>query len=178
MVTYLSPFIPSLSTHTSTKLLKKEFKWNTSYQEAFDRIKELVCKDTTLCYFDVWKPVTIQVDASGKGLGTVLLQEGCPVAFASKALTPTEQQYANIECELLACVFGAESFQTYVFGQPFTIENDHKPLEQINLKNLADTPEHLQRMLLRVQNYDLKIKYKPGKAMLLADTLSHYASQK
>ena len=52
MVTYLSPFIPSLSTHTTPlwELLKKdsEFKWNTSYQETFNRIKELVCKDMTL----------------------------------------------------------------------------------------------------------------------------------
>ena len=94
MVTYLSPFIPSLSTHTAPlrELLKKdsEFIWNTSYQEAFDRIKELVCKDTTLRYSDIRKPVTIQVDTSGKGLGAALLQEGHPVAFASKALTPTE----------------------------------------------------------------------------------------
>ena len=95
MVTYLSPFIPSLSTHTAPlqELLKKdsEFKWNTSYQETFDRIKELVCKDMTLCYFNIGKPVTIQVDASGKGLRAALLQEGHPVAFASKALIPTEQ---------------------------------------------------------------------------------------
>ena len=72
MVTYLSPFIQSLSTHIAPlqELLKKdsEFKWNTSHQEASDRIKELVCKDTTLHYFDVQKPVTIQVNASGKGL--------------------------------------------------------------------------------------------------------------
>ena len=141
--------------------------------EAFDRIKELVCKDTTLYYTDMWKPVTIKVDASGDAL----LQEGCPVAFASKSLTPTEQQYTNIECELLACVFRAEHFHTYVFGQPFTIESDHKLLEQINLKNLADTPACLQRMLLRLQNYDPKIKYKPGKAMLLSDILSYYAPQ-
>ena len=153
MVTYLSPFIPSLSTHTAPlrELLKKdsEFIWNTSYQEAFDRIKELVCKDTTLCYFNIRKPVTIQVDASGKELGAALLQEGRQVAFVSKALTPTEQRYANIERELLACVFGAEHFHTYVFGQTFTIDSDHKPLEQINLKNLADTPARLQRMLLQ-----------------------------
>ena len=114
--------------------------WNPTYQEAFNQIKKLVCKDTTLRYFDVWKPVTVQVDASKKGLGAALLQEGCPVAFASKALTPTEQQYANIECEMLACVFRAERFHTYVFGHEFTIESDHKPLKQINLKNLADTP--------------------------------------
>ena len=58
-----------------------------------------------------------------------------------------------------------------------SLESDHKPLEQINLKNLANTPACLQRMLLRLQNYDLKIKYKLGKEMLLTDTLSHYAPQ-
>ena len=119
--------------------------------------------------------VTVQVDASKKGLGAALLQEGCPVAFASKALTPTEQRYANIEREMLACVFGAERFHTYVFGREFTIESDHKPLEQINLKNLADTPARLQRMLLRLQNYDVTIKYRPGKEMLVADALSRYS---
>ena len=82
--------------------------WNPTYQEAFNQIKTLVCNDTTLWYFDARKPVTVQVDASKKGLGAALLQEGCPVAFASKALTPTEQRYANIEHEMLACVFRAE----------------------------------------------------------------------
>ena len=135
----------------------------------------MVCKDTTLRYFDSRKPVVIQVNASQKGLGAALLQDGCPVAFASKALTPTEQRYANIEREMLACVFGAERFHTYVFGRSFTIESDHKPLEQINLKNLTDTPARLQRMLLRLQNYDVKIIYHPGREMLVADTLSHYA---
>ena len=179
MVTYLSPFIPSLSTHTAPlwELLKKdsEFMWNPTYQEAFNQIKKLVCKDTTLQYFDVQKPVTVQVDASKKGLGAALLQEGCPVAFASKALTPTEQWYANIECEMLACIFRAEQFHMYVFGHAFTIESDHKPLEQINLKNLADTPARLQWMLLRLQNYDVTIKYSPGKEMLVADALSRYS---
>ena len=95
MVTYLSPFIPSLSTHTAPlwELLRKdsEFMWNTRYQDAFNQIKQLVCKDTTLRYFNIWKSFTVQVDASKKGLGATLLQDGHPVAFASKALTPTEQ---------------------------------------------------------------------------------------
>ena len=178
MTTYLSPFIPSLSTFTAPlwELLRKdsEFTWNDSYQEAFNAVKQMVCKDTTLRYFDSRKPIVIQVDASQKGLGAALLQDGHPIAFASKALTPTEQRYANIEREMLACVFGAERFHTYVFGRSFTIESDHKPLEQINLKNLADTPARLQRMLLHLQNYDVKITYRPGREMLVADTLSRY----
>ena len=134
--------------------------------------KKPLTLSSTLQYFDSWKPIVIQVDASQKGLGAALLQDGRPITFASKALTPTEQRYANIEREMLACVFGAERFHTYVFGRSFTIESDHKPLEQINLKNLADTPARLQRMLLCLQNYDVKITYRPGREMLVADTLS------
>ena len=173
LVTYLSPFIPSLSFFITPLcvLLKKgtEFIWNNSYQEAFDIVKSMVYKDATLQHFNTPKPATIKVDSSQKGLGAALLQDGLPVGFASKALTPVEQCYANIECELLTCVFGAEQFHTYVFGHAFTIESDHKPLEQIIVKNLADTPVHLQRMLLWLQNYDITINYWPGKEILVAD---------
>ena len=169
----------SLSSFTAPLcgLLKKdvEFTWNETYQDTFDSVKSLVCSNTTLCYFDVCRPVIIQVDASKKGLGAALLQDGCPVAFTSKVLSPTEQYYANIEHELLTCVFGAEQFCTYVFGHEFTIERDHKPHEQIMLKNLADAPAHLQRMLLHLQDYDIHIKYQPGREMVIADALSCYA---
>ena len=92
-------------------------------------------------------------------------------------LTPTEQRYANNERELLACVFGAEHFRTYVFGRHFMIEGDHKSLEQISMKNLADAPVHLQRMLLQLQDYDFTIKYCPGEEMVIADTLSRYSPE-
>ena len=100
-------------------------------QDAFDSVKSLVCSDTTLCYFNVHRPVIIQVDVSKKGLVTALLQDGCPVAFASKVLTPPEQCYGNIECMLLTCIFGAEQFCTYVFGHEFTIESDTNPLNRL-----------------------------------------------
>ena len=59
--------------------------------------------------------MTIQVDASQVGLGAALLQNGKPVAFASKALTKTECRYVNIEREMLAAVFGVERFHTYIY---------------------------------------------------------------
>ena len=94
LVTYLSPFIPGLSTLTAPlrELLKKDtdFSWNRTYDIAFEQVKEAVVSDTTLRYFDPSLPVTIQVDASQVGLGAALLQNGKPIAFASKALTKTE----------------------------------------------------------------------------------------
>ena len=176
LVTYLSPFIPGLSTLTSPlqELLKKDtdFIWNCTYDTTFEQVKEAVISDTTLRYFDPSLPVTIQVDASQVGLGAVLLQNGKPIVFASKALTKAECLYANIEREMLAVVFGAERFHTYIYGWSFTIKSDHKPLESISQKSLADTPAQLQCMMLHLQGYDFTICYHPGKEMVIPDTLS------
>ena len=180
MVTYLSPFIPRLSDHTADlrALLKKdaEFVWTASHQQAYDKVKDLVCEETTLAFFDANKETVIQVDASSRGLGAVLIQDSKPVALASKSLSGTEQRYANIERELLAIVFGCECFHTYVYGKSFKVETDHKPLEMIHQKALIAAPPRLQRMLLRLQPYDITITYRPGKDMLLADTLSRRPS--
>ena len=64
----------------------------------------------------------------------------------------------------------------YVYGKSFVLESDHKPLEMINLKNLAAAPQRLQRMFLRVQPCDFVLRYKPGKQMMLADTMSRQPS--
>ena len=176
MVTYLSPFIPGLSTLTAPlhELLKKdaEFTWNPSYQTVFQHVEDAAVSDITLRYFDASSPITVQVDASQVRLGAALLQGNKPVTFISKALTDIEHCYANIEHEMLAVVFRAEWFRTYVYGRPFTIESDHKPLESITKKSLADTSTQLQCMLLCLQEYDYVLLYGPGKEMALTDTLS------
>ena len=78
---------------------------------------------------------------------------------------------------MLAVVFGAEQFCTYVYGRSFTIESDHKRLESISKKNLADMPAWLQCMMLYLQGYDLTICYHPGKEMVIPDTLSQFSPQ-
>ena len=178
LVTYLGPFIPGLSTLIAPlqELLKKDtdFIWNHTNDAVFEQVKEAVISDTTLRYSDPPLPVTIQVNASQVGLGAALLQNGKPIAFASKAITKTECWYANIERGMLTAVFGAERFHTYVYGQSFTIESDHKLLESISRKNLADTPAQLQCMMLCLQGYDFTIHYCPGKEMVIPDTLSQF----
>ena len=119
----------------------------------------------------------VQADASQRGLGTCLLREGQSIAFASKSLTDTETRYTNIERELLAIVFVCQCFNMYVLGRPFTVESDHKPLEMIHHKSLASALPRLQWMLLQLQRYNVTIRYRPGKEILLTDALSRCPSQ-
>ncbi|GFS26773.1 transposon Ty3-I Gag-Pol polyprotein [Elysia marginata] len=180
LTTYMSPFIPNSSSRTAPlrELLLKSsnFEWTPNHEKVFKDIKDSISKEVTLAYFDPDKPITVQVDASMKALGASLIQEGKPVAFACKALTDEETRYANIERELLAVVYGCERFHTYLCVQAFTVESDHKPLKSIHLKHLKAASPRLQRMLLRLQPYDLTIEYKPGKEMALADALSRLTS--
>ena len=125
-----------------------------------------------LKFYDVTQPVTLQCDASQAGLGATILQQGQPVAFASRALTETEQNYAQIEKEMLAIVYGCERFDQFLYGKEVSVESDHKPLETIMKKPLHKAPKRLQRMMLVLQKYDLKVAYKPGRHLYIADTLS------
>ena len=131
---------------------------------------------TLLRYYDRNLPVTVQGDASLRGLGACLIQihqgKDQPIAFASKSLTDAETRYANIERELLAIVFACQRFSTYLLGRSFIAESDHKLLEMIAMKNLANAPPRLQGMLLELQKYDVTIKYRPGGEMQLANALS------
>ena len=142
--------MPHLSHHTEPlwAMLKQDlvFHWDQMANSSFQKIKDLIAKTAAqlLRYYGRTKPVVVQADASQRGLGTCLLQEGQPIAFASKSLTDTETRYTNIERELLAIVFTCQWFSTYVLGRPFTLESDHKPLEMIDQKSLASAPPRLQ----------------------------------
>ena len=132
----------------------------------------MLSTDPVLRYYDVSKPAVVQCDSSQSGLGAVLLIEGRPVQYASRAMTGTEQQYAQIEKELLAIVFAMERFHTYVYGRKVSVETDHKPLISIIKKPLTSAPKRLQRMLLSLQCYEFELEYRPGTQVVVADTLS------
>ena len=180
LVTYMSPFINNLAEKASPlrELLKKDafFIWGEHHQKCFQALKDGVSEDATLIYFDTGTTPTLETDASIKGLGVTLLQNDKPVAYASKTLTDAETRYACIERELLAIVYGVERFHTYLYGQKFLVKTDHKPLVMILNKPLVRAPPRLQLMLLRLQQYDFTIEYKPGKDMTVADTLSRLPS--
>ena len=146
--------------------------WNAEHEKSFCEIRRLLSSSPILRYFDEGKPTILQCDASQSGLGVSLLQEGHPVAYASRAITAAEKNYAQIEKELLSIVFGMEKFETYVYGRHVIVERDHKPLETICQKSLATAPKRLQKMLLALQKYDFNVIHIPGIQMHSADALS------
>jgi len=105
-------------------------------------------------------------------LGACLLQDSRPVAYASRSLSTAERNYAQIEKEMLAIVFGLTKFHQYAYGKQVHVESDNKPLESLFKKPLSQSPQRIQRMMLKVQQYDLKVKYCPGESLYIADTLS------
>ena len=148
------------------------WSWLEIHDQAVEKIKRLVTSEPVLSYYDPQRELALQCDSSQTGLGAVLLQTGRPIAFASRAHTDTEIRYTQIEKELLAVVFGLEKFHQYTWGQDVIVQSDHKPLEIIMKKLLHTALKRLQRMLMRLQKYSIKLEYQPGKGMHLADTLS------
>ena len=178
MTNYLAKFLPKLSdvSEPLRQLTRKEkeFHWSETHDKAFNDIKALVSKPPLLKYYEPEKPLLLQCDASEKGLGVSLMQEGKPIAYASRALTTTETNYAQIEKELFAIVFGVERFHQYTYGRKVVVDSDHKPLETIFGKPLVSAPRRLQKMFMRLQLYNIEIQYKKGSEMYLADTLSRH----
>ena len=126
-----------------------------------------------LSFFQPDVPITLQNDASEYGLGAVLMQKEKPVAYASRLLKPAERNYAQIEKEMLAIVFGLEKFHHCTYGVPgITVVTNHKPLVAITNKPLSKAPRRLQAMLLRLQPYSIKVEYQPGSTLAITDTLS------
>ena len=175
-VQYLGKFMPRMSDVSAPlrKLTEKSVAWNWSKEHdvSFNALKAMASDAPVLRYFDPKLPLTLSVDASSKGIGAVILQEGQPIAYGSRALTTAQQNYAQIEKEALAVVYGCTKFHYYIYGRPVLVESDHKPLQSIFAKPLMKAPLRLQRLLLTLQKYDLKVTYKPGKLMFLADALS------
>ena len=173
---YISKYIPNFSnyTHNMRELLKKDvvFQWNHHLEEELQELKKAVVRSPELRYFNEKEEITLTVDASSKGLGAALIQNQRPVAFASKALTVTEQGYAQIEKELLAVVFGCQKFRQYIYGKKVIIETDHKPLVPISKKPLDKLTPRIKLMMFKLQEYTYELVYKQGKHMYIADTLS------
>ncbi len=184
LVNYYHKFLPNLATilHPLNRLLEQGRKWEWTEQcsSAFSKVKELITSDMVLIYYDPKFPLKLACDASPVGIGAVLshvMQDGTerPIAFASRTLTKTEQNYSQIGKEALALVWEVKKFHLYLFGRHFTLVTDHEQLIAIfNPKKgiPAMTVARLQRYALFLAGFEYSIEYKNTSQHGNADGLS------
>lgn len=175
---FVRDFVPKMSEVTSPlrELLRKDvaFLWMPKHEEALNKLKNLISKAPVLVHFDDSKPITLQCDSSKDGMGFSLMQNGRPVMYGSKSLTDTQVGYCQTEKEMLSICEAVKKYHNLLYGRvEIEVQTDHKPLVSIMCKNIANINNNrLQRMRLKLLNYNLKVRYVPGKNMYVADCLS------
>ena len=172
-------FIPEFAkvAEPLTRLTKKSqtWKWGKDQANAFLQLKSLLASPPILTQPDYLKPFILRTDASDFALGAALLQgespqDEHPIEYASRLLTPAERNYSTTEREALAVVWAVERFRGYIDGHQVCVRSDHQPLKW--LFTLKSPTGRLVRWALKLQSFDLQIEYTPGKANVVADTLS------
>ena len=171
---YYRRFIPDFSRIAKpiTELLKKEVKfvWSQKCEDAFHALRQHLTTAPVLAQPDSSKPFDVYCDASGTGLGCVLMQDNRVIAYASRALRPHEQNYPTHDLELAAVVHALKMWRHYLMGTHCNIFTDHKSLKYIFTQ--ADLNMRQRRWLELIKDYDLEVHYHPGKANVVADALS------
>ena len=182
---YYRRFIENYSSIAAplTDLTKKDtphrIKWSQECDNAFKKLKGVLCSEPVLKSPNFGSPFVLQTDASDRGIGAVLSQHSedgqeHPVAYWSRKLLPREQRYSTIEKECLAIKLGIEAFRVYLLGRPFTIETDHRSL--VWMERLKTTNNRLARWSLALQPYNFKVSHRAGKENGNADALSRTAT--
>lgn len=185
LTNYYRNFIPDASSVLSPlyNLLNKNAKWEwtTAHDNAFIKVKNILSSDRTLAHFNPNARIILTVDASPTGLGAVLSQIDKdmierPISYASRTLSPAEKNYAQIQKEATAIIFGVRRFHQYLYGrsQPFVLRTDHKPLLAIFglHKGIPEiSANRLQRYAMFLAAYNYSIEYISSKQNI-ADYLS------
>ena len=138
LVTFYSKFVPNLAIMAAPiyQLTRKNvpFDWNEECQKAFTSLKQELCSNRFLAYYNSNLPLVVAYDASPVGLGAVLAHkmpsgEEKPIAYASQTLSNSERNYSQIDKESLAIIFAVKHFHLFLYGKvSFTSYTDHKPL--------------------------------------------------
>jgi hypothetical protein len=122
---------------------------------------------------DNTQPFDVYCDASGTGLGCVLMQNNWIIAYASRALWNHEQNYPTHDLELAAVIHALKIWRHHLMGAKCNIYTDHKSLKYIFTQ--ADLNMRQRHWLELIKDYDLEVHYHPGKANVVADALSRKA---
>jgi hypothetical protein len=114
-------------------LTKKEvpFKWEEVQEKAFEELKMKLTTAPPLALLDFGKTFEIECDASGVGIGGVLMQERGPIAYFSEKLSGPTLNYSVYDKELCALVRSSETWQHYILPKEFVIHSDHESLKHL-----------------------------------------------
>ncbi|KAL0551627.1 hypothetical protein IC582_010716 [Cucumis melo] len=159
-----------------TQLTRKgaPFVWSKACEDSFQTLKQKLVTAPVLTVPDGSGSFAIYSDASKKGLGCVLMQQGKVVAYASRQLKSHEQNYPTHDLELAAVVFALKIWRHYLYGEKIQIFTDHKSLKYFFTQKELNMRQ--RRWLELVKDYDCEILYHPGKANVVADALSRKVS--
>ena len=183
LVNFYSKFICNLSDllcplYDLTKKGQPErVVWSNECQCSLTKIQFLISTEPCLYIPNLHDLFFVQTDASGTGIGCVLLQERNgvlhPCRFHSRRLFPRETRYAVVEREALAIVWGLQKLSRFLLGQIFVLQTDHAPLRALATGKCNNG--RLCRWALLLQQFSFKIQYLPGAKNIFADYLSRYA---
>lgn len=184
LVNYYGKFVPMLSTVLSPlyRLLKGKvnWKWSPECEQAFNKIKKIMCSEQCLAHYDPMLPLVLSVDSSAYGLGAVLAHRypngsERPICCVSRTLNDAEKSYSQLDKEALAIFFGVVKNHQYLFGRRFIIRTDHKPLSYIFGENVGipqTAASRLQRYAARLAAYDFSVEWVSSAQNAAADCLS------
>ncbi|WVZ80163.1 hypothetical protein U9M48_027662 [Paspalum notatum var. saurae] len=126
---FIKDFSKTAKPITSFTKKNAKYVWSPNYEEAFQTLKKLLTSAPVLAQPDVTKPLDVYCDASGNGLGCVLMQEGRVIAYASHQLRKHEVNYPTHDLELAAVVHALKIWRHYLLGNTCHIYTDHKSLK-------------------------------------------------
>ncbi|KAK1602202.1 hypothetical protein QYE76_018186 [Lolium multiflorum] len=154
------------------ELTKKNvpFVWGKAQQKAFDELKKRLTEAPLLALPDFSKTFEIECDASGLGIGGVLMQNGKPVAYYSEKLDGARLNYPIYDKELYALIRVLEVWQHYLWPKEFVIHSDHESLKY--LKSQHNLNKRHAKWVEFIESFPYVIKYKKGKENVVADALS------
>jgi hypothetical protein len=159
-----------------TELLKKNaiFVWTIVHEQSFVALKKAMCSAPVLALPNFSKPFAIETDASSSGIGAVLIQDGHPLAYISKALGPKSQGISAYEKEYMAILMAVQHWRSYLQHAEFSIFTDQKSLTQLSDQRLHTHWQ--QKVFSKLLGLQYRVVYKQGVENRVADALSRKSS--
>ncbi|PAA81730.1 hypothetical protein BOX15_Mlig033926g4 [Macrostomum lignano] len=172
---YIQAYSEKIEPLTALRSQKSSFVWGLEQQKAFEDLKRALAVYPVIRIFDPRKLTTLTTDASESAVSGILSQDGHPVLYLSRRLSPAERNYSNIEREALAVVWATQRAKHFLLGKKFLLQCDHQPLEFIfgpSRELPKVTSARIMRWAIQLAAFDFDIAYVKGNSIPHVDAMS------